>query len=304
MQRYSAQIMLPQVGEQGQQRLANTHVLVVGAGGLGCPVLSYLAAAGIGHLTLVDPDVLELSNLHRQVLYKNHDIGQYKVDAAAKRLQALNPHCVTTPLVQRLTPANAATLIQQAHIVVDAADSLAVSYILSDACMQQHKPLVSASVLAQQGYVGVFCGGAPSYRAVFPCLPASAAQCSSAGVLGSSVAVLGGMQAHMVLQVALQLQPCPRGILLQVDLQHWHITRINFSTAPEPDVWWQFIAHSQITPADRVIDLQRTPLPPALPLAPQRTILCCRSGIRAFAAAQQLRAAQHKNLYLLAEVAA
>jgi sulfur-carrier protein adenylyltransferase/sulfurtransferase len=188
-------------------------------------------------------------------------------------------------------------------LVLDCADSLAISYILSDACMAQNIPLVSASVLQQQGYAGAFCGGAPSYRAVFPQLPATAAQCASAGVLGTAVAVLGGMQAHMAVQVLLQTAPNPLGTLMRVQLATWHMQRINFITAPEPVIWWRFLAHSQITPHDRVIDVINTSVD-NLPPSDARTILCCRSGIRAFAAAQKLHSAGHKNLYLLASVAA
>lgn len=171
--RYSRQIVLPEVGPEGQARLARTRVLVVGAGGLGCPVLQYLVGAGIGRIVLVDPDQVEESNLHRQPLYRIGDAGRLKVEAAREALAAYNPGVEVEALALRLAPDNVTSLLARADIVVDAADSFAATYVLSDACYDAGKPLVSASIVGLAGYVGAFCGGGPSYRAVFlRCRPA------------------------------------------------------------------------------------------------------------------------------------
>ena len=201
MSRYVRQMQVPGIGAVGQARLTASHVLVVGAGGLGCTVIPALAAAGVGRLTVVDPDVIELTNLHRQTLYTAADLGQPKAVAAAARARALNPECQAMALRVRLDPANTPALIDGADLVVDAADSFAVTYTLSDLCLATGKPLISASVIGRAGYAGGFCGAAPSYRAVFPDLPAQAASCASAGVLGPAVAALGAVQAQMALSV-------------------------------------------------------------------------------------------------------
>ncbi|WP_198026351.1 HesA/MoeB/ThiF family protein, partial [Paracoccus sphaerophysae] len=172
-ERHARQIVLPEVGAEGQARLARAHVLVVGAGGLGSPAIMYLAGAGVGSLTVVDPDVVEASNLHRQPIHAGR-VGGGKAESAAAFVAALDPAVEVTPLAERLTPANAAALVAEAQLVLDCADNFAVSYTLSDACMGAGVPLISASALALGGYVGGFCGQAPSLRAVVPALPAPA----------------------------------------------------------------------------------------------------------------------------------
>jgi molybdopterin/thiamine biosynthesis adenylyltransferase len=194
--RYARQSILPEVGAEGQARLGAAVVVVVGAGGLGCAVLQYLAAAGVGRLMIVDHDRVEESNLHRQPLYRMTDLGRPKVHAARAALLQANPEVSIDTLAERLTAANAARLVGMADAVIDAADSFAVTYVLSDACQRANTPLVSASVLGLSGYVGAFCGGAPSYRAVFPEMPRAAGSCAEAGVLGTAVGVMGTLQAH------------------------------------------------------------------------------------------------------------
>jgi sulfur-carrier protein adenylyltransferase/sulfurtransferase len=158
VERYGRQSVLPEVGAAGQARLRDSSVLVVGAGGLGCAVLAYLCAAGVGRLRIIDPDRVEESNLHRQPLYRMSDCGAPKAVAAAAALNALNPEVLSEPLIARVTPANAAQWVSSCDVVVDAADSLALTYVLSDECLRTSRPLVSASVLGLSGYVGVFCG--------------------------------------------------------------------------------------------------------------------------------------------------
>lgn len=315
MSRYIRQIQLPQVGLSGQAKLATARVLVVGAGGLGCTVIPALAGAGVGQLILIDPDVIELANLHRQTLYTMADIGTPKVIAAARRVKALNPDCQPTPLVARLDPANAPDLIAAADVIVDAADSFAVTYTLSDLCLAAAKPLISASVIGQSGYVGGFCGTAPSYRAVFPDLPAQAASCATAGILGPVVAALAAVQAQMVLAQLIELEPSPLGRVVTLDLSNWRLGGFSFAGAAESE-GVGFVAASQLTPDDTVLDLRPVgsvhmisgaqwvaphdlinwPLPGA-----GRVVLCCASGLRAWRGAQVLAGRGAASLALLAD---
>jgi len=158
-------------------------------------VASLLAGAGVGQITLVDHDTVSLSNLHRQTLFTEANVGQAKVYAAKERLKACNSEIQINAIAEALSPDNAEELIAQHTVVVDAADSFFVSYLLSDICLQQRVPLVAASVLQTGGYVGVFCGTeqqpVPSMRAIFPAPPLSAQNCDTAGVTGPSVGIIG-----------------------------------------------------------------------------------------------------------------
>ena len=329
--RYSRQTILPEVGAAGQARLRDASVLVIGAGGLGSPVLQYLCAAGVGRLVIVDHDRVEESNLHRQPIYRMTDIGALKAEAAQSALQAANPHVHIEAVCERLTPANAARLVASAGLVVDAADSFAVTYVVSDECFRVSKPLVSASVLGLSGYVGAFCGGAPSYRAVFPEMPRQAGSCATAGVLGTAVGVMGTLQAQMVLSSLLGLDPPVLGQLVTVDFRSLRFGGFSFSDAREPvGAVVPFIAVDQVDSTDVVIDLRSlteaplSPIPSALridvagveadtgktlPLAgttirgndrAPRIVLCCRTGIRAWRAARALQKRGHTNLALIA----
>jgi len=314
MSRYARQMQVPGVGADGQTRIAAAHVLIVGAGGLGCTVIPALAAAGIRRLTIADPDRVELANLHRQTLYTEADIGEPKAAVAAARAGALNPECHVDTMVARIDPANAPGLIAAADLVVDAADSFAVTYTLSDLCLAAGKPLISASVTGRAGYSGGFCGPAPSYRAVFPDLPAQAASCASAGVLGPAVAALGAVQAQMALATLIGLEPSPLGRVVTLDMANWRFGGFGFARAAETP-GFGFVAASHITAGDTVIDL-RSPgsartLPGALALAPEdlanwrfpsgRLVLCCSTGLRAWRGAQVLASRGVKSLALLAD---
>ena len=318
--RYARQEILPEVGAEGQARLAAATVLVVGAGGLGCAVLQYLTAAGVGRLIVVDPDRVEESNLHRQPLYRMSDIGQPKVEAARAALADLNPATRIESVRERLSSVNAARHIEAAQVVIDAADSFAVTYLLSDTCQRAGKPLVSASVLGLAGYVGAFCGGAPSYRAVFPELPRSAGSCAESGVLGTAVGVMGTLEAHLALALLLNWQPTVLGRMLSLDLRTLHVGGFSFAAATEPEEpAIPFIAPAEVQRTDIVIDLRsldETPVSPfraALRIevdalehaqlqvpAGSRVVLCCRSGLRAWRAARALRSQGHDKLALIA----
>ena len=318
--RYARQSILPEVGAEGQARLGAAVVVVVGAGGLGCAVLQYLAAAGVGRLMIVDHDRVEESNLHRQPLYRMTDLGRPKVHAARAALLQANPEVRIDTLEERLTAANAARLVAMADVVIDAADSFAVTYVLSDACQRANTPLVSASVLGLSGYVGAFCGGAPSYRAVFPELPRAAGSCAEAGVLGTAVGVIGTLQAHLALAVLLKWQPAALGRLISVDFGTLHLGGFSFAGAREPGGRaLAFIAPAEVSVADIVIDLRSltevpvSPFPSAVRIgvealekaemsfpAEPRIVLCCRTGVRAWRAARALQSQGHANVALLA----
>ena len=320
MSRYARQMILPQIGEAGQRALEAAHVLVIGAGGLGCPVLQYLVGAGVGRITLVDGDVVSESNLHRQILYRMDDIGAPKAKAAATAMAALNPDCQITTVTEPLTPANVNDLLQDVTIALDCADSFAASYILSDACLASQTPLISASALGTTGYVGGFCAAAPSLRAVFPELPQTAANCATAGVMGPVVGTIGALQAQMALCVLLGTQPSPLGQLMTLNLSDFSTGGFRFDGAPEPDAndALCFIAPHQITATDRVIELrpEAEAQDPVIPRAERhlvpdmshitltpptaRTVLTCRSGLRAWQAARALQARGQADFALIA----
>ncbi|GHA51544.1 thiamine biosynthesis protein ThiF [Amylibacter ulvae] len=301
-------MILPELGQTGQDILSNAHVLVVGAGGLGVPVLQYLVGAGVGKITLVDPDVVEQSNLHRQTLYGTQWIGQPKVIAAREILADLNPDCIVDGQQTTLDPANAPVLVAPVDLVLDCADSFAASYILSDICLDTQTPLITASALGMAGYVGGFCAGAPSLRAVFPDLPDRAANCATAGVLGPVVGTIGAMQAQMALAVLLKFNPSPLGQMVQHNAKTFRTSSFRFDHAPEPTGNnFRFVAASQFTPNDIIIELRDeaeapTPAHPnairtsvadisklAPPATDQRMVMCCRSGLRSWQASAKFQ---------------
>jgi molybdopterin/thiamine biosynthesis adenylyltransferase/rhodanese-related sulfurtransferase len=316
MSRYARQTILGEVGPAGQARLADAHVLVVGAGGLGSPVLQYLVGAGVGRITVVDHDTVEVTNLHRQPLYRMSDIGRPKVEAAREALQGFNPEVRIDAVATRLTPQNAASVVAAADLVVDAADSFAVTYMLSDACFAAAKPLVSASVIGLTGYAGAFCGGGPSYRAVFPEVSIDGGTCDTVGVLGTAVAVLGGLQAHIALHLLLGLEPSPLGKVVTFDAKRLAFGGFGFDGSPEPDEVLPFIAADAVRPDDIVVDLRGLDEAPVSPFAGARrlvvdtidelektdgrVVLACRSGQRSLMAADRLRARGMTNLALVA----
>ena len=305
MNRYARQMILPEVGAKGQDHLSNAHVLIVGAGGLAAPVLPLLAGAGVGRLTIMDRDSVALSNLHRQTLFTEQDCGRPKVQVAAERCQALNDEIEVHAEKQALTNENVTEFVADVDVVLDCADSYAASYILSDTCLRLAKPLISASVLGLSGYVGGFCGGAPSLRAVFPDAPYSGASCATAGVLGPVVGMIGAIQAQMALSLILGLTPSPLGQMVQFDARTLRSTGFRFDDAPESDAYFRFIAPCQLTDDDLIIELRsaeeapETIHPSALRILPRelekdsnkrnRLALCCATGLRAWRAAEEIQ---------------
>ncbi|XP_068928515.1 adenylyltransferase and sulfurtransferase MOCS3 [Petaurus breviceps papuanus] len=218
--RYSRQLVLPELGVRGQLRLAGSSVLVVGCGGLGCPLAQYLAAAGVGRLGLVDHDVVELSNLHRQVLHGEALAGQAKAHSAAAAIRRLNSAVQCVPYAEALTPATALDLVRRYDVVADCSDNVPTRYLVSDACVLAGRPLVSASALRLEGQLTVYhYEGGPCYRCVFPTPPPAetVTNCADGGVLGVVPGVLGCLQALEVIKIAAGLGPSYSGSLLLFD---------------------------------------------------------------------------------------
>jgi molybdopterin/thiamine biosynthesis adenylyltransferase/rhodanese-related sulfurtransferase len=206
MHRYARQMMLPEVGEAGQRALAAARVLIVGAGGLGSPVALYLAAAGVGRIGIVDDDVVELSNLQRQILHSTPKVGQPKVLSASERLQELNPDIRIDLHPIRIAADSAMALISEYDLVIDGSDNFPTRYVVNDACVLAGKPYVYGSVSRFEGQVSVFgFRGAGCYRCLYPEPPATgvAPSCAEAGVLGVLPGIIGTLQATEALKIIL-----------------------------------------------------------------------------------------------------
>jgi molybdopterin/thiamine biosynthesis adenylyltransferase len=204
--RYSRQMMLPGFGVQGQEKLKNAKVLVVGAGGLGCPVLQYLNAAGIGTIGIIDFDKVELHNLHRQILYSFADVGRSKIIAAAERLKEQNEHTVFVLLNEMLTEANAEAVISRFDVIVDGSDNFLTRYLVNDTCVKLNKPLVYGSVLKEEGQLAVFnYKGSKNLRDIYPEPPApeSVPNCDENGILGVVPGIIGSWMALKTINVIL-----------------------------------------------------------------------------------------------------
>lgn len=203
-ERYNRQIILPEIGEVGQQKLSNSKVLVIGAGGLGAAVLPYLAAAGVGEIGIVDDDVIEISNLHRQVIYKSSAVGKYKVDESKLMISELNPLTKVNAISEKLSGKNAISLFEKYDIIVDATDNIEIKYLINDACLVTAKPIVYGSIFRFQGQVSVFnYQNGPTYRCLFPNENTQSLNCEDAGVIGISVGIIGMLQANEVIKMIL-----------------------------------------------------------------------------------------------------
>lgn len=236
LQRYHRQLILPEIGEDGQRRLKTARVLLVGAGGLGSPAALYLAAAGVGMLGIVDADEVELSNLQRQVLHDTESIGAPKVDSAASRLRAVNPHVDVIAHHARLTSANALELLHAYDVIVDGSDNFQTRYLVNDACVLLGKPNVYGSVLRFEGQASVFSSGdGPCYRCLFrepP--PAGMVQtCAEGGVLGVLPGLIGVIQAAETIKLITGAGETLAGRLLVVDGLRMRFRTIDVPRDPE-----------------------------------------------------------------------
>lgn len=222
LERYARHIVLPDIGGAGQNAIKAAHLLVVGAGGIGSPVIQYLAAAGIGALTIVDDDVVSLSNLQRQTLYTTQDVGQPKAQVAAARVHALNPYVAVTPIETRVTAAQMPNLLDGISVVIDGSDNFATRLAVADAANAARVPLVSAAIGQFQGQLGVFRGweaDKPCYR----CFVGDAHDaddcdtCADVGVLGAMVGMMGSMAAMEAIRCVTGFGTDPAGKLQLVD---------------------------------------------------------------------------------------
>ena len=221
LQRYSRHILLPEVNKSGQEKLKSAKVLVIGAGGLGCPVLLYLVSAGVGTIGIIDFDTVSLSNLHRQVLYTENDINKAKVHVAKQNLEKLNPHTQINAYNKSLTTTNARKLIADYDIIIDGSDNFSTRYLVNDACILENKPLVYGAIQQFEGQISVFnYKGGPSYRCLFPELPDASIipSCSEAGVLGVLPGIIGTQMASETIKIILEKGEVLSGKLVLINI--------------------------------------------------------------------------------------
>ena len=243
LERYRRHIILREVGGPGQARLKAASVLVIGAGGLGAPLLMYLAAAGVGRIGIIDDDAVDLSNLQRQVIHSTEAIGIPKVQSAAERLRAINPHVEVETFRERLEAANALDIVGHYDIVADGSDNFATRYLVSDACFFARRPLVSAAVGQFTGQLSTFrpyekdADGRPlpGYRDLLPepPPPEAAPSCAEAGIIGALPGVMGSLQAMEVIKEILGLGKSLAGWLLLYDALDTEFMKIRLSWRPD-----------------------------------------------------------------------
>lgn len=232
LQRYSRHIILPEVGGKGQKKILNAKVFIVGAGGLGCPVGYYLAAAGVGTIGIIDNDTVELSNLQRQIAHNTKKIGVYKVDSAKETFESLNPDVTVVGIKDRISKDNIKDLIKDYDIVVDGSDNFPTRYLVNDACVMLKKPLVSGAILRFEGQVTtILPGEGHCYRCLFEEMPPPGLvpSCQEAGVLGAITGVVGALQATEVLKLILG-----KGDILKNTLLIYDALKVNFRRVKVP----------------------------------------------------------------------
>jgi molybdopterin/thiamine biosynthesis adenylyltransferase len=233
--RYSRHLLLEEIGIAGQERFRRAGVLLIGAGGLGSPAASYLVAAGIGRLVLLDHDQVDLTNLQRQVLHTTERIGQPKAASAAQSLRALNPDVQIDARVERATAQNLGALVAAVDVVVDCSDNRATRYALNRACVAARRPLVSAAASALAGQLAVFDlrrDDAPCYACLFPEGPGSDESCATTGVFAPLTGILGALQAAETLRLIHPFGSPATGRLLTVDGADMDFSRLGFARDP------------------------------------------------------------------------
>lgn len=242
MERYNRQILLPQVGIHGQKKLQQTKVLVIGAGGIGSPLLLYLAAAGIGHLSIADFDNVALHNLHRQVLFTSENLNQNKANTAAQILQKFNPDIHCQPIDEGLHLENAHALIQAHDIIIEGSDNFFTKYLVNDVCFLEKKPLVYGAIVQWEGQASVFnypLSGStysPNLRDVFPFPPSPelSPACGEVGVIGPAVGLIASWMATETIKIALQLhENISHSKLFTFDLLNNHFSTFQIDKNPE-----------------------------------------------------------------------
>lgn len=228
--RYNRQTMLPEIGDAGQEKLKKAKVLVIGAGGLGCPILQYISTAGVGIIGIVDFDKIEIHNLHRQILYTEKQIGKSKATTAKSVLESLNPLINVTAFEEKLTSQNAKRLIEAFDIVVDGSDNFATRYLVNDTCVSLGKTLVYGSILGFDGQLAVFNhNGSKNLRDLFPepPNPKEVPNCNLNGVMGTLPGIIGTMMAHETLKLILEL-PSLKNELVLFNTLDWSFNKLKF----------------------------------------------------------------------------
>lgn len=237
--RYNRHLMLPQIGFEGQQKLRDAHVLIIGLGGLGSPAALYLATAGIGKLTLVDDDEVELSNLQRQIIHRNQNIGEKKVVSAKSNLLAINDEVNIVTIDHRLDESSLAQQIQLADVVLDASDNFDTRFAVNRACVEQKKPLVSGAAIQFEGQISVFDSRdehCPCYSCLYPEKGEENLTCSGNGILAPVVGIIGSMQALEAIKLICQIGKPLYGRLLLFDALLLQWRSMNFKKDPDCQV--------------------------------------------------------------------
>lgn len=335
LRRYDRQIILEKLGKAGQEKLKNASILVVGAGGLGCPALQYLTAAGVGRLGIIDDDLISESNLHRQILFTENDIGKAKVDIAKKRLLAQNPFIEIKSYNEKLSKNNALERIKDYDIVLDGSDNFSTKYLLNDACILLNRVLIFASIYDFEGHVSVFnYQNGPSYRCLFPEIPDvdTIPSCSEHGVIGVLPGIIGSIQANEAIKVITGIGDVLSSKLLIFNLLtmkseciHFSKDERNFQITELADYDFSCDHEEQVTEIDykelvqlenySLIDVRETDEYKAIhlsasihiPLAQieaefqegqfkDTIVFCCKTGVRSKQAIRLLRKKTSKNL--------
>lgn len=219
--RYSRHLLLDEVGVEGQEKILEAHVLVIGAGGLGSPVALYLATAGVGRITLVDDDVVDLTNLQRQIAHNMADVGEYKAQSAMNKIAKINPDVQVVPVLERAGAELLDKLVADADVVVDCCDNFATRHVINAACVQHRKPLVSGAAIRFDGQITVYdsrASEAPCYACIFPPdADLEETRCATMGVFAPLVGIIGSMQAAEALKLICELGQSLTGRLLMLD---------------------------------------------------------------------------------------
>ncbi len=228
--RYSRQIFIEEIGVEGQKKISSAKILVVGAGGLGSPIIQYLAAAGVSTLGVAEFDVLEIHNLNRQVIHSEKNIGKLKVESASEFVQSLNNDVTFVPINEKITRENVGTILSPYDIILDGSDNFATRYIVNDACVLLGKTLVYGSILSFEGQVAVFNHkGSKNLRDLFPEPPSeeNIPDCDNSGVLGPLPGIIGSIMAMHALQVICDLDVMSNQLLL-INTKKWEFTKVGF----------------------------------------------------------------------------
>jgi molybdopterin/thiamine biosynthesis adenylyltransferase/rhodanese-related sulfurtransferase len=261
LRRYSRHLLIPEVGLVGQEKLRAARVLVIGAGGLGAPVLQYLAAAGVGTLGIIDDDRVDISNLQRQVIYGESDVGQFKAIAAGKRANAINAHVEVEAIPMRVDASNARAFVRGYDVVVDATDTFSTRYLINDACRLEGKPDVYASIFRFDGQVSVFAPSGPCYRCLFPEAPpaGSVPSCAEGGVLGVLAGMVGTWQANEVVKLVLNIGEPLVGRLALIDALSGRAREVAFASDPACPLHGEHPTITDVVQSDASDSIVRAP---------------------------------------------